>query len=64
MKQIYRTYADTEVLVLGTWIKCPYCGRVWLEDDVNECGQTYELKCEDDIEDGCGKEFKMHFDAD
>lgn len=63
MKEIYRTYADTEVSVLATNIQCPYCGMEWQEDDMSECGKTYEITCDDEWEDGCGKTFKMHFDA-
>lgn len=29
MKKIYRTYADTEVVMLATNIECPYCGDEW-----------------------------------
>lgn len=58
MKEIYRTYADTEVAQLATNIECPYCGNEWQEYDMDECGETYLLHC-DECE-GC---FKMHFDA-
>ena len=63
MKEIYRTYADTEVSELSTFIECPYCGSEWQEDGMSECGKTYELQCGDEWEEGCGKKFKMHFDA-
>ena len=63
MKEIYRTYADTEVSELSTFIKCPYCGKEWSEDDMNSCGATYVLTCDNEFEDGCGKEFTMYFDA-
>jgi len=63
MKRIYRTYADTEVSVLATQIKCPYCGEEWLEDGMDECGKTYTLTCGDEFDDGCGETFEMHFDA-
>ena len=59
MKKIYRTYADTEVVMLATNIKCPYCGKEWQETDMNDCGETYQLIC-----DNCKKEFEMYFDAD
>lgn len=55
---IYRTYNDTEVSELATNIDCPYCGCHWQEYDMSDCGETYELECED-----CEKRFKMHFDA-
>ena len=59
MKTIFRTYADTEVVSLGTYIECPYCGSKWMEVDCDECGHTYILNCED-----CGEDFGMYFDAD
>lgn len=62
MKQIYRTYADTEVSELQTSIKCPYCGNEWMEPNMDGCGETYVLTCDKD-EDGCGKQFEMYFDA-
>lgn len=62
MKEIYRTYEDTEVVMLATNIKCPYCGNEWKEYDKDECGRTYTLIC-DKEDDGCGNQFKMHFDA-
>ena len=62
MKEIYRGYEDTEVTELSTRVKCPYCGSEWLEAGKDECGVTYELEC-DDFDGGCGKKFKMHFDA-
>ncbi|KIN42396.1 hypothetical protein [Bacillus subtilis] len=58
MKEIYRFYKDTEVLKFVTNIKCPYCGAEWQEEDVDKCGETFVLECED-----CEKKFKMHFDA-
>ena len=58
MEIIYRTYEDTEVSVLATQIECPYCHSEWLEEDMNECGTTYKIKCEE-----CDEEFQMHFDA-
>ncbi|MEC0089360.1 hypothetical protein [Paenibacillus macquariensis] len=63
MKKIYRTYADTEVTMLSTEVKCPYCGNEWFEEDKNDCGNTYTLRCDDEFDNGCGKEFEMHFDA-
>lgn len=64
MKEIYRTFADTEVSVLATHIKCPYCGYEWQEDDMDECGKTYLIECGDELLGiGCGRKFKMHFDA-
>ncbi|MBD7967735.1 hypothetical protein [Paenibacillus gallinarum] len=62
MKRIHRTYSDTEVTILSTNVKCPYCGQEWLEEDKNECGETYTLHCDED-DDGCGKDFEMYFDA-
>jgi hypothetical protein len=64
LKEIYRSYKDTEVYKLVTNIKCPYCGEEWQEEDMDECGVTYTIKCDDDFGGGCGKLFKMHFDAD
>ena len=64
METIYRYYADTEVVTLGTHVKCPYCGTEWLEEDVNEPGTTYVLECDDYYDNGCGKKFKMYFDVD
>lgn len=63
MKKIYRAYRDTEIVQLATKVKCPYCGNEWLEEDKAECGETYIITCDED-EDGCGKQFKMYFDAD
>ena len=62
MKSISRTYADTEVTQLSTYVKCPYCGNEWLEADKDECGKTYVLNCDED-DGGCGKDFAMYFDA-
>ena len=50
MKEIYRTYEDTEVVMLATNIKCPYCGNEWQEYDMNECGKTYHLICGNESE--------------
>ena len=63
MKRIYRHYSDTEVHTLVTNIQCPHCEREWQEEDMDECGTTYNIICDDEFEDGCGKEFEMHFDA-
>ena len=63
VKEIYRTYEDTEVVHLATNVECPYCGNSWQEYDKNECGETYTLICDEEYE-GCGKVFKMCFDAD
>lgn len=64
MKKIYRTYNDTEVVELGVNIECPHCGREWLADGLTECGETYTINCGDHgWDDGCGEDFKMHFDA-
>ena len=63
MKEIYRYYEDTEVVQLATNIKCPYCGREWKEYDKDECGRTYHLVCSNEYDEGCNKEFLMHFDA-
>ncbi|MED4866127.1 hypothetical protein ABET15_04300 [Heyndrickxia faecalis] len=58
-RMIYCGYSDTEVASLWTNVKCPYCGHEQQELDMDDCGKTYEIKCE-----GCEKEYKMHFDAD
>lgn len=63
MKRINRTYEDTEVIMLATSIKCPYCGIEWAEQDKDDCGTTYVLTCDDGDGEGCGKEFEMYFDA-
>ena len=63
MKEIYRCYADTEVSKLVTEIECPYCHREWMEEDMDECGNTYKITCGDEYDEGCGKQFKMYFDA-
>ncbi|MBU9711080.1 hypothetical protein [Evansella tamaricis] len=65
LKEIYRTYNDTEVSEIVVNVECPYCGEEWQEDNP-ECGVTYELTCTnyyDTLEEGCGKKFKMYFDA-
>jgi len=62
MKRIYRTYNDTEVATIVVNIKCPYCGEKWQEEPP-ECGETVVLTCGDDLDEGCGKQFEMHFDA-
>ena len=59
MRAIYRTYEDTEIVMLATNVECPYCGDEWQEEDKDECGETYILECPE-----CGKKFKMYFDAD
>ena len=59
MKEIYRSYINTEVTALATEIECPNCHNEWWEDDASDCGVTYKLTCED-----CGERFEMHFDAD
>ena len=63
-RMIYRTYDDTEVSEIVVNIQCPYCGHEWQEDKT-ECGKTYDLVCGEWslTGQGCGKEFKMHFDA-
>lgn len=58
MKEIYRSYDDTEVVATATHVKCPYCGAEWLEQDTDECGETYVIECEE-----CERKFKMYFDA-
>ncbi len=63
MKEIYRTYADTEVSELSTSIECPYCGSEWSEGGMNECGKAYTITCGEYLTEGCGRQFKMHFDA-
>jgi transcription elongation factor Elf1 len=60
VKRIYRTYNDTEVTQLSVAITCPYCGEEWLEPDVDECGKTHKIVCENG---DCDKEFEMYFDA-
>ncbi len=63
MKQIYRTYKDTEVVELGVNVACPACKREWMEyGDKTNCGETYELECDPD-DGGCGEKFEMYFDA-
>lgn len=59
MKTIYRTYSDTEVASLYTYVECPYCGAEWKELDMDDCGMTYRIYCED-----CDEVFEMYFDAD
>jgi len=63
MKEIYRTYEDTEIHTLVTNIKCPYCDKEWQEEDMDECGKTYDITCGDEWDEGCGKKFTMYFDA-
>lgn len=58
MKQIYRTYTDTEVACLSVEVACPYCGHEQSEMDKTECGKTYTIECDE-----CGKEYEMYFDA-
>ncbi len=58
MKTIYRTCADTEIVMTATNVKCPYCDDEWQEEDKDECGKTYILECPK-----CGEKFKMYFDA-
>jgi predicted RNA-binding Zn-ribbon protein involved in translation (DUF1610 family) len=62
LREIARTYKDTEVVELAVKVKCPYCGNEWLETEKAECGETYLLEC-DKVDDGCGKMFTMYFDA-
>ncbi len=64
MDKIYRTYKHTEVTNIAVNVECPHCGYEFLYDDP-ECGKTYKLKCgEQPFDDeGCGKEFEMHFDT-
>lgn len=59
MKEIYRTYEDTEIVELATNIECPYCKAEWQEHDMNDCGISYNILCKG----SCGKTFIMHFDA-
>lgn len=63
MKEIYRYYSDTEVYELAVNIECPYCGEEWQEVGLTECGESYEITCEDSPK-SCGKKFIMCFDAD
>lgn len=67
IRRIYRGYRDTEVSEIVVNVECPYCGYEWQEDKT-VCGETYNLICGGDLreilEEGCGKEFEMHFDAD
>ena len=58
MKQIYRTYADTEVAMLYVEVECPYCGNSQSELDKTDCGTTYVIECDE-----CEKEYEMYFDA-
>lgn len=62
MKRIYRTYNDTEVATIVVNIKCPHCGLEFQEEPP-ECGETVILTCDDEWDDGCGRNFEMHFDA-
>lgn len=64
MRKIYRGYKGTEVYKTVTNVKCPYCGREWQEEDKDECGEEYFLECDKVFENGCGKMFLMHYDAD
>jgi len=59
MERIYRTYADTEVASLNTFVQCPYCQYEQTEQDMDECGKTYVIDCEE-----CEKQYEMYFDAD
>lgn len=59
-RMIYRTYNETEVASLWTFCKCPHCGHEQSELDMNDCGETYEITCENEK---CEKEYKMYFDA-
>lgn len=59
-RMIYRTYNETEVASLWTFCKCPHCGHEQSELDMNDCGETYEITCENEQ---CEKEYKMYFDA-
>lgn len=58
MKTIHRTHRDTEVISVSVRIECPYCGNEQLEEDADNCGTTYQIRCEE-----CDEEFLMHFDA-
>lgn len=63
---IYRTYNDTEVVAIAVNIECPHCGYSWQDDQKIVCGETYEITCGEEhafVEQGCGKKFKMYFDA-
>ena len=65
-RMIYRTYNDTEVSEIVVNVQCPYCGDEWQEDKTS-CGETYEMVCNGEYswsDRGCGKMFKMYFDAD
>ena len=59
-RMIYCTYADTEIASLWTSVQCPYCGHLQKELDMNDCGTTYTIQCENE---DCEKEYEMHFDA-
>lgn len=63
METIYRTYNDTEVVQLAVNVECPYCGNGFQVIGVDDCGKTYEITCDKFWNVGCGKVFKMHFDA-
>lgn len=63
-RTIYRTYNDTEVSELSTNIECPYCNSEWSEERMSTCGETYTITCGEYLRgEGCGKTFKMYFDA-
>lgn len=64
MKQIHRTYADTEVSSLVTSLKCPYCGVEWQEEGVDNVGEKTVVECDEMMNDGCGKKFEVYFDVD
>ena len=57
-RMIYCTYNDTETASLYTNVSCPHCGNEQLELDVDACGETYTIECEE-----CEKEYEMYFDA-
>lgn len=65
-RMIYRTYNDTEIVEIAVNVQCPFCGYEWQEDKT-VCGETYDLVCGGDLryilDEGCGKQFKMNFDA-
>jgi len=57
-RMIYCTYNDTEIASSWTNVRCPYCGHEQQELDMDGCGETYTIECDE-----CEKEYEMYFDA-
>ena len=57
-RMIYCTYSDTEVASVYTNAECPYCEHEQQELDMDHCGETYTIECNE-----CEKEYEMYFDA-